>query len=146
MASQVGVMAEKHYQAAGKSAYPYTAILLVLYGAACWLYWPFKVDDAYTSFVYAKNFIEGTGLTYNGMVVEGYSNFLWTLLLSPFLAIGVDPLTSARILSLSFSSICLIVTFRLVGELNPRIGRVSAVLAVLSVAISALPRVDRWWT
>ena len=77
------------------------AILIV----ACFLaasipYWPFKVDDAYTSFVYARNLATGTGLTYNGMPVEGYSNFLWTVLISPFLALRLDPLWVARGLSL----------------------------------------------
>ncbi|MGB7063098.1 MAG: hypothetical protein WBF13_12190, partial [Candidatus Zixiibacteriota bacterium] len=46
-------------------------------------YLRFVCDDAFISFRYAKNFVEGHGLVYNiGEKVEGYSNFLWTLLLS----------------------------------------------------------------
>src|SRR6516225_6490574 len=38
-------------------------------------------DDAYVSFRYARNLVRGDGLTYNaGEKVEGYSNFLWTVL------------------------------------------------------------------
>jgi arabinofuranosyltransferase len=37
-------------------------------------------DDAFISFRYARNLVEGHGLVYNpGERVEGYSNFLWTL-------------------------------------------------------------------
>jgi len=40
------------------------------------------LDDAYISFRYAANFANGQGLVYNlGERVEGYTNFLWTLLL-----------------------------------------------------------------
>jgi hypothetical protein len=37
-------------------------------------------DDAYISFVYARNFARGHGLVYNAgqPAVEGYTNFLWT--------------------------------------------------------------------
>lgn len=40
-------------------------------------------DDAYISYRYAKSFAEGRGLVYNsGERVEGYSNFLYVLLMS----------------------------------------------------------------
>jgi arabinofuranosyltransferase len=59
-------------------------------------------DDAYVSFRYAKNLIHGDGLVYNvGERVEGYSNFLWTLLSAVPLAMGVeDPLHAMHILGL----------------------------------------------
>jgi len=49
-------------------------------------------DDAYISYRYALNLVEGRGLVYNeGERVEGYSNFLWTLWCALSLAIGVEP-------------------------------------------------------
>ena len=40
----------------------------------------FLCDDAFISFRYARNLLEGHGLVYNpGEYVEGYSNFLWVL-------------------------------------------------------------------
>ena len=40
-------------------------------------------DDAFISFRYAQNFIQGNGLVFNkGEVVEGISNPLWTLMLA----------------------------------------------------------------
>jgi arabinofuranosyltransferase len=48
-------------------------------------------DDAYVSFRYARNLVRGDGLTYNpGERVEGYSNFLWTVLAAAPLAAGAD--------------------------------------------------------
>ena len=39
-------------------------------------------DDAFISFRYAKNLANGSGLVFNsGERVEGYTNFLWTLIL-----------------------------------------------------------------
>ncbi|PRQ04678.1 hypothetical protein ENSA5_05920 [Enhygromyxa salina] len=43
-------------------------------------------DDAYISLRYAENFIDGKGLVYNeGEYVEGYTNFLWTMIVSLFM-------------------------------------------------------------
>jgi len=49
-------------------------------------------DDAYISFRYAKNAALGHGLVYNpGEPVEGYTNFLWTVLFVPVEMMGLDP-------------------------------------------------------
>lgn len=62
----------------------------------------FPVDDAYISFRYAENFSEGFGLVYNlGERVEGYSNFLWVLLISFASKIGITPPLAARLFSLA---------------------------------------------
>ena len=51
-------------------------------------------DDAYISFRYARNLVEGNGLVFNpGDRVEGYTNYLWTMLSAIPLATGTeDPL------------------------------------------------------
>ncbi len=59
----------------------------------------FLCDDAYISFRYSRNLAEGHGLRYNllGEVpVEGYSNLLWVLWLTPFEWLGVAPGSAAR--------------------------------------------------
>ncbi len=44
-----------------------------------------NVDDAYISYRYGKNLMNGSGLVYNtGEYVEGYTNFLWTIIMAPF--------------------------------------------------------------
>jgi len=59
-------------------------------------------DDAYVSFRYARNLVRGDGLVYNvGERVEGYSNFLWTMLSAVPLAVGAeDPLPAMHVLSI----------------------------------------------
>jgi hypothetical protein len=57
------------------------------------------VDDAYISLQYAKNWAQGNGLVFNpGERVEGYTNFLWTLLMTPLWPLsGGDPLLMTRL-------------------------------------------------
>lgn len=58
------------------------------------------MDDAYISFRYAKNLSEGFGLVFNqGENVEGYTNFLWTIILSLCISIGLSVLKSSVVLS-----------------------------------------------
>src|SRR5439155_1651061 len=61
-------------------------------------------DDAFISFRYARNLVRGTGLVMNpGERVEGISNFLWTLLSVPVLALGKDPARAAQVLVAALS-------------------------------------------
>ena len=60
----------------------------------------FILDDAFISFVYARNFANGAGLVWNGERVEGYTNFLWTLLLGLGMKAGVAPERGSVLLGL----------------------------------------------
>jgi arabinofuranosyltransferase len=52
----------------------------------------FVQDDAFVTLRYAQNLAEGAGLTWNpGERVEGYTNFLWALLLVVAFRLGIDP-------------------------------------------------------
>lgn len=52
----------------------------------------FLVDDAFISFRYANNLATGHGLVWNpGEYVEGYTNFLWVVLLAAGMRLGVAP-------------------------------------------------------
>ena len=66
----------------------------------------FLTDDAFISFRYARNLIEGHGLVYNvGERVEGYSNFLWTIeLAAVWRAFGIPPEDAAPWLSVAFTA------------------------------------------
>jgi arabinofuranosyltransferase len=60
------------------------------------------VDDAFISFRYASNLAHGLGLVYNpGERVEGYSNFLWTVLLAAGMRLGCDVVLLSVLLSLA---------------------------------------------
>lgn len=59
-------------------------------------------DDAFISFRYARNLARGNGLVYNvGEYVEGYSNFLWTVMIAGFHALGAGIPEAARVLGLA---------------------------------------------
>ncbi len=58
-------------------------------------------DDAFISFRYAQNLVEGKGLVYNaGEKVEGYSNFLWTMLVALGMELKLDPIHTTNALGL----------------------------------------------
>jgi arabinofuranosyltransferase len=50
-------------------------------------------DDSYISYRYASHFAEGHGMVFNPgePPVEGYTNFLWTLLIALGIGAGLDP-------------------------------------------------------
>ena len=66
----------------------------------------FLTDDAFISFRYTRNLLEGHGLVYNvGERVEGYSNFLWTLELAAIWRVfGIPPEDAAPWLSVAFTA------------------------------------------
>lgn len=66
--------------------------------ASQWYFWGFVQDDAYISLRYSRNLVEGLGLVFNpGEYVEGYSNFLWTMLGAAYIAVGFNPILSLSV-------------------------------------------------
>ena len=56
------------------------------------------MDDAFISFRYAKNLANGLGLVFNpGEKVEGYTNFLWVMILGLSEYLGLGILTASKI-------------------------------------------------
>lgn len=73
-------------------------------------------DDAFISFRYALNFVNGHGLVFNyGERVEGFTNFLWTVILIPFIKVGLDPIIYSNAISL-FLFVLLLVIVALWGH------------------------------
>ena len=72
----------------------------------------FVQDDAFISFRYAKNLSDGLGLVWNvGERVEGYTNFLWTLMMAPAFKIGVDIVVWSWALSIAcFAAVLLMIS------------------------------------
>ena len=77
-------------------------VLLGWFSSVAW----FLTDDAFISFRYARNLLEGHGLVFNpGEYVEGYSNFLWVLELAAIWGLsGVAPERVAPWLSVAFTA------------------------------------------
>ncbi len=77
------------------------------------------IDDAYISFRYTQNFIRGHGLVFNaGERVEGYTNFLWTVLIAPFMKMGLPPAPVAIMLGMLSGILTIWLTCRLMRDLQ----------------------------
>ncbi|MCK9997331.1 MAG: hypothetical protein KAH56_13730, partial [Candidatus Krumholzibacteria bacterium] len=91
--------------------------------------WSFRfvIDDAFISFRFAENLLDGHGLVFNrGELVEGYSNLLWVLLSAFGMKLGVDPLLWARILGTGAMAMVLALVPGIVNILAPRATEMSA--------------------
>ena len=99
-------------------------------------------EDAYISMRYARNFGAGHGLTWNidEHPVEGYTNFLWVVLLDIVWRIsGMEPPDSANYLSLIFSVLSLVLGLLMVFQLSWRKGlKWFRILFVLLAALGVL--------
>ena len=74
--------------------------ILLVFGLLIRIWWDFRVDDAYITYRYAANLASGLGPVFNvGQHVEGYTSFLWMLVMSIPLSIGLDPLLTSRLIS-----------------------------------------------
>ncbi len=77
------------------------ALAVVAVGLAFYHYIP---DDTFITLRYAQNAVSGKGLVFNtGERVEGYTNFLWLLILIGAGKAGLPLVAAARVLSLAFS-------------------------------------------
>lgn len=80
----------------------------------------FTIDDAYISFRYAENLAHGQGLVYNlGERVEGYTNFLWTVLLAVAVKLGAPTTLAAKVLGAAGACATLVPTYLLSQRLRP---------------------------
>ncbi|MBU1879883.1 MAG: glycosyltransferase family 39 protein, partial [Chloroflexi bacterium] len=92
-------------------------LALVLLAAHQWHYYDAlgrdAVDDAYISWRYAQNVVQGHGLVFNpGERVEGYTNFLWTIASVPILALGAGDAMGQ--IGMALGALCALITLLLV--------------------------------
>jgi arabinofuranosyltransferase len=89
-------------------------VIWCLYACLVYRFWS-VYDDAFISFRYANNLAKGYGIRYNlgsHTPVEGYSNFLWVLLLSCISHLGWDLVFWAPVLSFLSGSLLLWMVWR----------------------------------
>lgn len=107
--------------------------LLVLWGIR--LVGDFQVDDAYITFAYSKNVALGRGPIYgHDLRVEGYSNFLWMMLVALGELLRVEAISTARFLSHAFFALTLGSTWLVARKWG---GSLAAALVVLCLAASS---------
>ncbi len=78
----------------------------------------FVYDDAFISFRYAQHLAEGHGLVWNigETPIEGYTNFLWTILMSIAFVIAIDPVIFSWVVSLGCFVVSLLATYALAQQ------------------------------
>lgn len=94
---------------------------LVLLAPLCMAlgYWQLQYDgyvkdDAFIAMRYARNLAEGYGMVFNyGDKLEGYTDFLWVLMLTPAQFFGWDMLQWAKWMGCFFGQLGIIVTYLL---------------------------------
>ncbi len=92
----------------------FAAVLFVLHA------WHFRFlqDDAYIFLRYARNFAEGHGLVWNvGEPVEGYTSFLWVLILGGIHSLFTEVIVPVHILTVSLGLGVLGLTFSVASRL-----------------------------
>jgi len=112
---------------------------IVILLAMEWLLFPLTVDDAYISYHYSNNLAQGHGLVWHpgGDPVEGYTNFLWVVILAVFIKVGFDVVLIAKILGILFSLGSVVMMYQLVRRMNPTgIGVMPALLLAASPAFA----------
>jgi hypothetical protein len=120
-------------------------LIILLFVAHAWMYRNFLIDDPFISFRYIQQWINGNGLVYNiGERVEGYSNFLWIVVLTPFALAGIDLLTAAKATGFVLSLLTLVLTMVITRSwrfpfVAPLLLAVSAPFAVWSVGALETP-------
>jgi hypothetical protein len=102
-------------------------------------------DDAFISFRYSRHLAEGHGLVFNlgeSPRVEGYSNFLWVVAMTPFEALGLDIALAARLCSVA----CGIGLLALVARTAYLLGLGTWATAATALFFACLPSVSIWST
>ncbi|MEK9149668.1 MAG: hypothetical protein AAB267_06450, partial [Candidatus Desantisbacteria bacterium] len=101
-----------------KTKWTFLAILVILVAHSIFLSSSFyynAVDDAYISFRYAKNLVDGNGIVYNpGERVEGYTNFLWVIIMALFMRLGISDIAFLSIwLGITISVGTIVILYKL---------------------------------
>ncbi len=102
----------------------------------------FTQDDAFISFRYAENFINGNGLVYNtGERVEGYTNFLWTIFLIIGRLAGLEYVNFSKILGLLAGVGTISVLFLLARQIS---GNRTIPVGAVCLLLALMPSFSYW--
>ena len=108
-----------------------TGALIACAVAAAWM-GRWVQDDAFISFTYARNLVEGHGLTWFEETVQGYTNLLWVLWSAMGQAAGLDAIAFAHASSFASYGLVLWLTARLARRLSASAWAPPTAVAVLA--------------
>ncbi|NOR54545.1 MAG: hypothetical protein GQ536_10755, partial [Candidatus Aminicenantes bacterium] len=101
------------------------------------------VDDAFISFRYAENLVEGHGLVFNpGERVEGYTNFLWVIISAFSISLSINPEIFMRFVGLLAS----IGTIAAVVRFGPKPNKFPSLVYAAPLLLAANPSFTVWST
>ncbi|HET9136089.1 MAG TPA: hypothetical protein VFO76_05575 [Candidatus Kapabacteria bacterium] len=99
-----------------KKTIPYSLIglLVIAVGLVQAIVLRWVSDDSFITFRYVKNFVDGNGIVYNiGERIEGYTHFLWLLILSFTKLIGFDPVIASMWIGVACFALLLTIYLRI---------------------------------
>ena len=116
--------------------------------AGFFFHFSFTQDDAFISFRYAANYLDGYGLVYNiGERVEGYTNFLWTVWLILGKLWGINFIFLSRFLGFIFGAGTIILVYSLTRLVFEKIDWQGAVFAAgLTALITGTTLSFAYWS
>jgi hypothetical protein len=106
----------------------------------------FLCDDAFISFRYARNLARGLGLCFNpgeSPPVEGFSNFLWVMLMSAFERLELPPAAVSRLVSVLCGVLLVVLLLRHLGS---SLGMPRGVVLLSGLFFALFPPVAVWTT
>ena len=114
------------------------AVLALVLAAYLWQQAPLTLDDAFISYRYARNLVQGLGLVFNpGEFVEGYTNFLWVLIAAAAIAWDLDPFEATRALGLLAYGLSMLFCAQALYAGAPR--RLTSLLSLPFLGVLLLP-------
>ncbi len=119
------------------------AVVALVHAAA----WSFVCDDAFISFRYARNLAEHGELAFNVDPlerVEGYTNFLWVVVLAIGARIGVAPESAALVLGRLAMAVGLVLAMALADRMRERSGAKLVAPLVAGALLCASPEWIVW--
>ncbi|MEO5619171.1 MAG: hypothetical protein ABIS67_15480 [Candidatus Eisenbacteria bacterium] len=126
---------------------PLPAVLLIVPAVAIFIaayrrLWSYLTDDVFISVRYAQHLVEGHGLAYNvGERVEGYTNFLWTLLVAPGIGLGLGLVPWIKVMNALWALAAAGLAIRLTASLARGGGSPASDGPAIPPSSSPLP----WW-
>lgn len=107
-----------------RAVIPIAAIIAVAI-VGIFVAWPFTADDSYITFRYSKHLAEGMGLVWNAHNaghVEGYTNFLWMLLMVFPHILGFSAALFSKIIGLVCLAGCGIIIYMYIRKRTGKAG------------------------
>jgi arabinofuranosyltransferase len=97
------------------------AVLIIFCAVFIWqaVSYSFTQDDAFISFRYVRNFLDGNGLVFNtGEKVEGYTNLFFIIMMSLLGRFGLDIVVASKVIGVISGTAIIILSFSWIRRMS----------------------------